>query len=102
MSERGAMVKPLSGGVWLELAIERHHQDEKWGGTPGVDRIDEHTYAAVLGEEFGECCKAWLERDIPALRAELIQTAAVALAWVEEIDNDGRERAASGGADSDE
>jgi hypothetical protein len=75
--------------VWLELAIERDRQDRKWGGTPGVDRRDDHTYAAVLGEEFGECCKAWLERDVEGLRTELIQTAAVALAWIEELDNGG-------------
>lgn len=30
-----------------------------------------------------------LERDISGLRAELIQVAAVAVAWVEEIDNGG-------------
>lgn len=75
--------------ILREVNEERYRQDEKWGGVPGVDRRDDHTYAAVLGEEFGECCKAWLERDIAALRAELIQTAAVAVAWVEEIDNGG-------------
>jgi hypothetical protein len=82
-------VRPLSGGVWLELAIERDRQDRKWGGVPGVERRDDHTYAAVLGEEFGEVCKAWLERDVDGLRVELIQTAAVALAWIEELDNGG-------------
>lgn len=73
--------------LWNEVVAERTRQDAKWGGVPGIDRLDEHTYAAVLGEEFGEVCKAWLERDLAALRTELVQTAAVALAWVEEIDN---------------
>ena len=77
------------------IARERERQDAKWGGVPGIDRRDDHTYAAVLGEEFGEVCKAWLERDVPGLRKELIQTAAVALAWVEEIDNAGSARAES-------
>lgn len=72
-----------------EVVAERERQDAKWGGIPGVHRRDDHTYAAVLGEEFGEVCKAWLERDGAALRTELIQTAAVALAWVAEIDNGG-------------
>jgi NTP pyrophosphatase (non-canonical NTP hydrolase) len=74
----------------LELVdMERDRQDEKWGGVPGFDRRDDHTYAAVLTEEVGEVCKAWLERDVAALRTELIQVAAVAVAWAEELDNGG-------------
>ncbi|MES2360100.1 MAG: hypothetical protein V4529_17295 [Gemmatimonadota bacterium] len=75
--------------ILCEIEDERVRQDAKWGGVPGVQRRDDHTYAAVLGEEFGECCKAWLERDVQGLRAELIQTAAVAVAWIEELDNGG-------------
>lgn len=70
-----------------EVFRERDRQDAKWGGVPGLDRDDDHTYAAVLGEEFGECCKAWLERDTEHLRAELVQAAAVAVAWIEQLDN---------------
>lgn len=76
--------------ILLEVGCERERQDEKWGGVPGIERRDDHTYAAVLGEEFGECCKAWLERDVLGLREELIQVAAVAVAWIEELDNGGR------------
>lgn len=75
--------------ILYEVEAERERQDFKWGGVPGVERRDDHTYAAVLGEEFGECCKAWLEREPGALRAELIQVAAVAIAWIEELDNGG-------------
>ncbi len=75
--------------IMLDIENERQRQDKKWGGVPGIDRCDDHTYAAVLGEEFGEVCKAWLERDITNLREELVQVAAVAVAWVEEIDNGG-------------
>lgn len=76
----------------LSLVIyERNAQDNRWGGIPGVERRDDHTYAAVLGEEFGECCRAWLERDTKQLFNELIQTAAVALAWAEELNNTGFE-----------
>jgi len=88
-TQAGAIVRPLPGGYVLELGIERARQDDRWGGVPGRDRRDDHTYAAVLGEEFGEVCKAWLERDVAGLRAELIQTAAVAIAWIEELDNGG-------------
>lgn len=77
--------------IFTEISSERNRQDAKWGGTPGVDRRDDHTYAAVLGEECGEVCKAWLERDTVALRLELVQVAAVAVAWIEELDNTGAE-----------
>ena len=46
---------------------------------------DACTYAAILLEEVGE---ALAERHPAALRAELIQVAAVAVAWVEKIDRD--------------
>jgi NTP pyrophosphatase (non-canonical NTP hydrolase) len=68
---------------------ERKRQDAQWGGIPGLERRDDHTYAAVLTEEVGEVCKAWLERDTAALREELVQVAAVAVAWIEELDNGG-------------
>lgn len=53
--------------------------------------------ATVLGEEYGEACRAVLEGSVAAedvtrryhetnLRTELIQVAAVAVAWVEAID----------------
>lgn len=47
--------------------------------------------AAVLGEEFGEVCRAVLEAGYGAdddahLRQELVEVAAVAVAWVEAID----------------
>jgi len=75
--------------ILLQVSDERERQDAKWGGVPGVERRDDHTYAAVMGEEFGEACQAWLERDTEALRAELVQLAACAVAWVEELDNGG-------------
>lgn len=74
-------------GIVAAIITERERQDAKWGGKPGVHRNDDHTYAAVLGEEFGEVCQAWLERDTDNLRVELIQVAAVAIAWIENLDN---------------
>jgi hypothetical protein len=72
-----------------EVDEERERQDAKWGGVPGVDRRNDDTFAAVLGEEFGEVCKEWLECSPEKMRVELIQVAAVALSWVEELDNGG-------------
>jgi len=76
-----------------DVIAERARQDRKWGGWPGVDRVDER-YTAVLGEEFGEVCKALMENGelSPEMREELIQVAAVAVAWVEQIDALNEER----------
>lgn len=97
-------------GVLPEIAAERDRQDEKWGeqnhpdGTgPGyrvhaiearvrcqrAARIGLVTYKDILEEEVYE---AFAETDPVELREELIQVAAVAVAWIEKLD---RERAAS-------
>lgn len=75
-----------------DVARERARQDEKWGE-------QNHTHphwATILGEEYGEACKEvneiatfdsseFLVNREP-LREELIQVAAVAVAWVEYLD----------------
>lgn len=97
-------------GVLPEIADERERQDEKWGeqnhpdGTgPGyrVHAIEARvrcqraaqsglvTYKDILEEEVYE---AFAETDPDKLRVELVQVAAVAVAWIEKLD---RERAAS-------
>lgn len=97
-------------GVLPEIADERERQDERWGeqnhpdGTgPGyrvhaiearvrcqrAARIGLVTYKDILEEEVYE---AFAETDPVELRKELIQVAAVAVAWIEKLD---RERAAS-------
>jgi len=92
--------------VLAEVAQERHRQDLKWGvnqdhpdGTGGIefetyalaakarcDRLAAEgklTWASILDEEQAE---AFAEADPAALRAELIQVAAVACRWIEAID----------------
>lgn len=97
-------------GVLPEIAAERERQDEKWGeqnhpdGTgPGyraaafearrrcqrAARSGLVTYKDILEEEVYE---AFAETDPVELREELVQVAAVAVAWIEKLD---RERAAS-------
>lgn len=44
------------------------------------------TWAHIAVEELAEAVEAAALRDIPALRTELIQTAAVLLAWIQAID----------------
>lgn len=95
--------------VLAEVAAERHRQDERWGeqnhqnGTGSAyaaeassarkecDRAagaGELTWRHILLEEVAE---AGAEHDPASLRAELIQVAAVAVAWAEALD-----RAATG------
>ena len=94
--------------VLSEVADERARQGAKWGqqnhpngtGLPPELLAAERsrwvceqnfrngrgTWADILREEFHE---ALAESEPAALRAELIQVAAVAVAWVEKIDRDG-------------
>lgn len=45
-----------------------------------------HAKLSVLAEEFGEVARALLDGDLQHLRQELIQVAAVAVAWAESLD----------------
>lgn len=101
--------------VVAEVTQERFNQHEKWGeqNHPNFPRLDSFaaeeqktmaddaraecqdafkngagSYYHILNEELAE---AYAEANNPeALRAELIQVAAVAVAWVEKIDRDAR------------
>lgn len=79
--------------VLHDVHAERMRQDKKFG----PQSHDDGTWGLVLGEEFGEVCEAALDRRRTPradrdslLRAELVQVAAVAVAWVEAIDRDRR------------
>ena len=69
----------------------------KFSRTCAADDSPDAERFAVLGEELGEVSKAWLEHGARSreLRDELIQVAAVAVAWAEYLT-----RAAAGGAPS--
>jgi hypothetical protein len=91
--------------VLADIGAERVAQNEKWGeqnhpdgtGITGDDEraanarhvcqamasIGQGCWRDVLWEEVAE---AFAEKDPPALRAELVQVAAVAAAWIEAID----------------
>jgi hypothetical protein len=89
-----------------DIRTERARQDLRWGiqshpnGTGNTVaavealskaratcdlhvRCDALTFADILTEEF---CEAMVESDPEKLRAELVQVAAVAAAWIEAID----------------
>lgn len=80
-----------TNSVLAEVQEERRRQDEKWGEQNHAPP----EWLSILGEEFGEVCKAVCEAHFPGYestgnwenyRTELIQLAAVAVAMVECLD----------------
>ena len=68
----------------LAIIAERKKQDEKWG----EQNHDMATWLEILGEEYGEICKADLEfrfgsKSRDRILEEIIQTTAVGLAMIE-------------------
>ena len=62
------------------------NREHEWGqGDCSSHQVAPIVKAAVLTEECGEVAKAVLEEDREALRAELVQVAAVAIAWLESL-----------------
>ncbi len=58
---------------------KRLNQDIKWGEqNHSVDR-----WCSILGEEYGEVCKANLENDDEGYIEELVQVAATTVAMIE-------------------
>lgn len=68
--------------ILSEIQHERTKQDDKWG----EQNHNTNKWLVILGEEYGEVCKASLERDWLQYRKELIQVAAVAVAALESYD----------------
>ena len=91
--------------VFGEIFVERERQDRKWGEQNHPDGSGQYpetidadvakmacqdaadggylTWVHILREEVAE---AFAETDPVRLRAELLQVAAVAVAWIEAID----------------
>jgi hypothetical protein len=86
--------RETSGTFADAVGFERRRQDEKWGR----QRHPWAGWAAILGEEYGECCQEIVQltfqepyghEDIlplSSLRMELVQLAAVACAMIEQLD----------------
>jgi len=74
--------------VLEDVAKERERQEAKWGDQSSNSDL---VWSAVLGEEYGESAQAVLHdtfggKAAGTLREELIQVAAVAVAWIEALD----------------
>jgi NTP pyrophosphatase (non-canonical NTP hydrolase) len=81
-------------GIYSAIDAERKRQAEKWSGKHQWGegdcsslRVAPMVKMAVLTEEVGEVARAMLdtEETVEALRAELVQVAAVAVAWLESL-----------------
>lgn len=85
-------VNPLTRRALHSIVLERDAQNDKWKRDFGKWGDTLGCKLAVLVEEVGEIAKAILERaHLSALRNELVQTAAVCVSCIEDIDN-GTER----------
>ena len=74
--------------IFSDIVLERQRQDEKFGSNRNQHPLE---WNAILGEEVGEvnteCLEyTFYEKSTDDLRTELIQVAAVAVAWIENLD----------------
>lgn len=80
MSFNNVAVESIDTAQALDLiAIERQRQDNKWG----VQDHDDDRWYAILAEEFGEIARGLNDNDPENVEEEIIQTAAVCVAWLE-------------------
>lgn len=89
------MSHPSRMSIFLSISLERERQEKlhaagRFAHTCASPDIANTERLAILGEEFGEVCRAVLEDERSAfdvhgsdLRSELIHVAAVAVAWLE-------------------
>jgi NTP pyrophosphatase (non-canonical NTP hydrolase) len=70
--------------IFEEINQERSFQNEKHPHFP----MDNGARLAILVEEVGEVAKDIQEKNRKNLRLELIQVAAVAVRWIEALNND--------------
>lgn len=76
--------------VYALIDTERAQQSQKWArphpwghGDCSSPHVPDPVKVAVLTEETGEVARAVLDGDHDHLRIELVQVAAVAIAWLE-------------------
>ena len=80
-------MKPV---IRAAIDAERERQEQLWNrphlwgyGSCASDQVSDAVKAVVLGGGCGEVSRAVLERDRTQLYRELVQVAAVAVAWLE-------------------
>ena len=81
--------KLATARILSEVLTERERQDTKWG----EQNHDPSWWVVIETEELGEVAKAVFEKELDEYRQELIQVAAVAVAAVESLDRQARQKA---------
>ena len=66
------------------VADERQRQDHKWGTVRG--HLSHDRWLSILVEEAGESAEAMNDHDQGHLREEVVQVAAVCIAWLQHGD----------------
>ncbi len=84
------MARVTRAMIYAAIDAERDRQARKWArphawgqGDCSSLLVDQTVKAAVLAEECGEVARAVLDQDSAGIRDELVQVAAVAVAWLE-------------------
>ena len=72
-------------GILLRILEERKIQDLKWGTVPRLGH-DFGKWLVILMEEIGEASRAELEGDWLQSNKELLEAAAVIVAWIEHLE----------------
>lgn len=80
-----AKLPAVASDALREIVRERVRQNEKWSRTWGEWPTSDAVKYLVLAEEVGEVARALLEDHPENLREELIQVAAVAVAFIETL-----------------
>ena len=77
--------------IWAAIEAERRRQSAKWNlehewgyGDCSSEQVSPAVKAAVLAEESGEVARSALDGTLD-LKDELVQVAAVAVAWLESL-----------------
>lgn len=79
--------KKIQDNAFYEVKTERSRQEKRWG----EQNHSQEYWLSILGEEFGEVCKAVCEKNYDTkvkdnYRDELIHVAAVAIQMIECFD----------------
>ena len=85
--EQKTMSAEIRKKIFEAISVERERQINKWG----LQLHDDSTWSLILGEELGEVCKAIVDqlhtgktsKTKEELTQEIVQVAAVAVAWLE-------------------
>ena len=87
----GIVVHDIIAERWRQIALRN---GGRFPYTLADSGMSDEERLAALGEEFGEVCRALLEHrgsvsdtHHMSLRTELVQVAAVCVAWIEHLDN---------------